>query len=441
MADIDPKGVVQELAEAFEQFKKSNDALLQAKAEGKAVADILVNVENANKRIDELTQAKSRLEAEAKENADKFADLAKRTRPGGSEKSEIDMAVEVKAFNDQRQSMANSPVQPVAEDAYLAYKSAFFSMIRSGDRKATGEEMKAMQVGVDSEGGYLVPPATVGRIVRRVYDASTMRQIATVQTISTNDLEGLTDRDEAGYGWVAETGSRADTSTPEVGKWRLEAHEMYAMPKATQKLLDDSAVDIENWLAMKVADRFARVENDAFLNGDGVGKPRGLFTYTTAATADSSRTWGQFEHIVTGASADFHTTKADPLFDVMSKIKNQYLNNARWLTRREVIAKLRKLKEATSDQYLWQPGMQMGQPDRLLGYPIVIDQDVPAIAASSLSMAFGDFAEAYTIVDRIGMRTLRDPFTAKPYVVFYTTKRVGGGAISFDSVKFVRFSA
>lgn len=216
---------------------------------------------------------------------------------------------------------------------------------------------------------------------------------------------------------------------------------MYAMPKATQKLLDDSAVDIENWLAMKVADRFARVENDAFLNGDGVGKPRGLFTYTTAATADSSRTWGQFEHIVTGASADFHTTKADPLFDVMSKIKNQYLNNARWLTRREVIAKLRKLKEATSDQYLWQPGLQMGQPDRLLGYPIVIDQDVPAIAASSLSMAFGDFAEAYTIVDRIGMRTLRDPFTAKPYVVFYTTKRVGGGAISFDSVKFVRFSA
>ena len=428
------KRILDEQGQAFEAFKKANDEAIKAKADGKPLADLMVNVENASKRIDELSAAKAEAEA-------KFADLAKRTRPGGSEKSEIDLAAEVKSFNDQRQSMANSPVQPVAEDAYLAYKSAFFSMIRSGDRKATGEEMKAMQVGVDSEGGYLVPPATVGRIVRRVYDASTMRQIATVQTISTNDLEGLTDRDEAGYGWVAETGSRADTSTPEVGKWRLEAHEMYAMPKATQKLLDDSAVDIENWLAMKVADRFARVENDAFLNGDGVGKPRGLFTYTTAATADSSRTWGQFEHIVTGASADFHTTKADPLFDVMSKIKNQYLNNARWLTRREVIAKLRKLKEATSDQYLWQPGLQMGQPDRLLGYPIVIDQDVPAIAASSLSMAFGDFAEAYTIVDRIGMRTLRDPFTAKPYVVFYTTKRVGGGAISFDSVKFVRFSA
>ena len=378
----------------------------------------------------------AKAEAEAK-----FADLAKRTRPGGSEKSEIDMAAEVKSFNEQRQSVSNNPVQPVAEDVYVAYKNAFFNVIRGGDRKASNEEMKAMQVGIDSDGGYLVPPATVGRIVRRVYDASTMRQICTVQNISTNDIEGLTDRDEAGYGWVAETGSRADTSTPEVGKWRIEAHEMYAMPKVTQKLLDDAAVDIESWLAMKVGDRFARVENDAFINGDGVGKPRGLFTYTTAATADASRTWGQFEHVVTGASSDFHTTKADPLFDFMGKFKNQYLNNGRWLTRREVIAKVRKLKEATSDQYLWQPGLQMGQPDRLLGYPIVIDQDVPTLANGSLSMAFGDFAEAYMIVDRIGMRTLRDPYTAKPYVVFYTTKRVGGGAISFDSVKFVRFSA
>jgi HK97 family phage major capsid protein len=436
MSDLsEVKKIIEDQGAAWEIFKKANDELIAAKADGKAVADLEVKLANATKALDDLGAMKSDYDA-------KFADLAKRTRPGGgNEKAEMDLAAEVKSFNDQRQSMSNAPVQSVGEEGYIAYKNAFFSVIRGGDRKATGEEMKAMQVGIDSEGGYLVPPATVGRIVRRVYDASTMRQICTVQSISTNDLEGLTDRDEASYGWTSEHGARTETDTPQVGKYRLEAHEMYAMPKATQKLLDDAAVDIESWLAMKVADKFVRVENDAFINGDGVGKPRGLFTYSVATTADATRTWGTFQYHPTGASAAFHTTKADPLFDFLAMFKNQYLNGARWLTRREVIAKVRQLKEATTDQYLWQPGLQMGQPDRLLGYPIVIDQDVPAIAANSYSMAFGDFAEAYTIVDRIGMRTLRDPFTAKPYVLFYTTKRVGGGATNFDSVKFIKFGA
>ncbi len=267
-----------------------------------------------------------------------------------------------------------------------------------------------------------------------------MRQIASTMTISTNAIEGLIDRDEADYGWVGEVSSRPDTDTPTLGKYRLEAHEMYASPKITQTLLDDAAIDIESWLANKVADKFARAENDAFANGAGVVTPRGLFTYTTEATADASRDWGKFEHVVSGANGAFHTTKADPLFDLISKFKVQYLQNARWLTRREVIALVRKLKEATSDQYLWQPGLQMGQPDRLLGYPIVIDQDVPAVGTGSLSMALGDFSEAYQIVDRIGMRTLRDPFTDKPYVKYYTTRRVGGGAVNFDAVKFFKFS-
>ena len=192
MSDLsEVKKIIEDQGAAWEIFKKANDELIAAKADGKAVADLEVKLANATKALDDLGAMKSDYDA-------KFADLAKRTRPGsGNEKAEMDLAVEVKSFNDQRQSVANNPVQPVGEEGYVAYKNAFFSVIRGGDRKATGEEMKAMQVGIDSEGGYLVPPATVGRIVRRVYDASTMRQICTVQSISTNDLEGLTEAMQA----------------------------------------------------------------------------------------------------------------------------------------------------------------------------------------------------------------------------------------------------
>ena len=267
-----------------------------------------------------------------------------------------------------------------------------------------------------------------------------MRQLATVQTISTDKLEGIVDNGEADAGWVSELGTRSDTSTPQVGKYEIQSHEMYAMPKASQKILDDAATNVEGWLADKVAAKFARVEGTGFTTGTGVGQPRGLFSYATAATGDDSRAWGTFEHVVTGANGTFHTDKADPLQTLLGTFKDQYLQNATWLMRREVRTDIRKMKEATSDRYLWEPSLQMGQPDRLLGYPARVDQYVPAIATGSLSLAFGDIAEAYTIVDRMGIRTLRDPFTAKPYVVFYSTKRTGGGAVNFEAVKFLKFS-
>lgn len=427
------KKVLDEQGAAFEAFKQANDELIKAKADGKAVADLEAKVAAANEHLSKLDELKANIQSQ-------IDDLAKRTRPGAGSEGKSDIAEEVKSFNDQRAAQSNQKVAPVGEDEYVAYKSAFLRVMRFGERVLSSDEQKAMQVGVESEGGYFVPAATVGRIIKRVYEQSMMRQLSTVMSISTNDIEGLIDRDEADYGWVGEHSARTETNTPEIGKWRLECHEMYAAPKVTQKLLDDSAVDIESWLANKVADKYARAENDAFINGNGAGKPRGLFTYTTAATGDATRAWGTFEHVVTGANGDFHTTKADPLFDFLATFKNQYLQNARWLTRREVIAKVRKIKEGTSDNYIWQPGLQMGQPDRLLGFPIVIDQDVPALGSGSLSMALGDFAEAYTILDRIGIRTLRDPYTAKPYVIFYSTRRIGGGALNFDAVKFVKFS-
>ncbi|HCZ47422.1 MAG TPA: phage major capsid protein, partial [Gammaproteobacteria bacterium] len=370
----------------------------------------------------------------------------KLNRPGGrgGVSDGESMEKEVKSFNQMRKAAAGqgAVVAEIDEAAYVAYKNAFWQYQRKGNIDwLTQEERKAMSVGTDSDGGYLTPAPTAGRIVQKVFELSPIRQIANVMSISTDALEGVNDLDEASYGWVSEVGARNDTNTPTVGKYRIEAHEMYAQPKATQKLLDDAAVDIEAWLAKKVSDRFARAEAAAFVTGNGVGQPRGFASYTTAATGDATRAWGQIEHVVTGANGAFHTTQADPLFDLIGAFKTPYLQNARWVTRREVIAAIRKFKTTTTLEYIWQPGLQAGQPDRLLGYPIVIAQDMPALATGSLSMALGDFNEAYQIVDRIGMRTLRDPFTDKPYVKFYTTKRTGGAVVNFEAVKFIKFSS
>jgi HK97 family phage major capsid protein len=205
-------------------------------------------------------------------------------------------------------------------------------------------------------------------------------------------------------------------------------------------VLDDAATDVEGWLARKVADKFARVEGTAFWQGTGAGQPRGLAAYTTAATADATRAWGSFEHVVTGANGDFHTTQFDPVHSLMGAMKDHFLNNAQFVMRRAVRTKARLLKESTTNRYLWEPGMQVGQPERLMGYPVRVDEYMPTLATGSLSLAFGDFRQAYTIVDRLGVRTLRDPFTAKPYVVFYSTKRTGGGALNYEAVKFLKFS-
>jgi HK97 family phage major capsid protein len=207
-------------------------------------------------------------------------------------------------------------------------------------------------------------------------------------------------------------------------------------------LLDDAVLDIEAWLAAKVADRLTRVENTAFITGNGVNKPRGIADYPTAATGDDSRAWGTFEHVATANNGNFPSSNpADTLFDLVGKFKDAYLANATWLTRREVITLVRKFKESTTNGYLWQPGLQQGRPQTLLGFPVAIAQDMPALATDSLSLAFGDFREAYQIVDRAGFRVLRDPFTAKPYVRFYTTRRTGGGAVQFEAVKFVKFGS
>ncbi len=313
--------------------------------------------------------------------------------------------------------------------------------MRKGDKHLNEIERKAMQVGIDSDGGYLVPADVTGRIATRLFDLSPIRQIANVQTIGSDRLEGIEDINEADAGWVSELGTRLDTNTPQVGKYEIVANEMYAQPKATQKLLDDASVDVEAWLSGKVADKFARTEGAAFVNGNGVGKPRGFTSYPTASTADATRAWGTFEHVKTGANGAFASTQADPLFDLIAAFKPGYLNGAQWVTRRTVIAAIRKFKTSTTSEYIWQPGLQQGQPAQLLGFPITIAEDMPAMATGSNSMALGNFQLGYQIVDRLGVRVLRDPYTDKPYIKFYTTKRTGGGAVQFEAIKFINFAA
>lgn len=437
---IEIKKVIDQQGEAFEAFKKAQDALLQAKADGKAVGDLEAKVAKLGDALDKFAEQKAAIDDL----------LVKAARPGGL--SGIDprdaaaQAAELKGFNlslrAEYQSKGRVFPGELSQDAYAQYKSGFLKLAAGVSMdNLTSDERKAMSAGSDPDGGYLLPNSTMGRMVTRLYEQSIMRQICDVQTISTDKIEGVIDINEAAAGWVSELGSRSDSNTPQVGKWEIQAHEMYAMPKISQKLIDDAATNVEAWLADKVADKFGRVEGAAFWGGTGVGQPFGLASYTTAATADGSRAWGQFEHVNTGANGAFHSTQFDPLHDLMGAMKDHFLPNAQWVMRRSVRTAARKLKESTTNRYLWEPGMQVGAPERLNGYPVRVDEYMPALATGSLSLAFGDFRQAYTIVDRMGVRTLRDPYTAKPYVVFYSTKRTGGGAMNFEAVKFLRFSA
>lgn len=435
---LEVKNILEGQGRAFDEFKKANDELIKAKADGKAFGDLEAKVAKLGEELDKFDELKTIIEDLQKK--------ANRPQSDAEVKGAADFAAEVKNFNitlrAEFQAKGKAFPGELDVEGYKQYKSGFFKVLSgvSVDDLST-EERKAMSAGSDPDGGYLLPNATQGSVLGKIYEQSIMRQIATVQPISTNDIEGILDNDEASAGWVSELGSRTDTNTPQVGKWKIEAHEMYAMPKASQKILDDAATDVEGWLSGKIADKFARVEGTAFWQGSGVGQPRGLASYATAATADDSRAWGTFEHVNTGANGAFHTTQFDPVVSLVGALKDQYLTNAQFVMRRSVRTAARLLKESTTNRYLWEPGMQVGAPERLMGYPCRVDEYMPALATGSLSLAFGDFRQAYLIVDRMGMRTLRDPYTAKPYVVFYTTKRTGGGAQNTEAVKFLRFSA
>lgn len=319
----------------------------------------------------------------------------------------------------------------------LGYKAAFNRYLRKDDRVLSADEAKALSVGSDPDGGYLVSPDTSGRIVQKQFETSPMRAYASIQMISTDALEGLYDLDEATTGWVNETEARAETDTPELKTWRIPVLEQYAEPRATQKLLDDASIDVEAWLAGKVADKLARTENEAFVNGTQPYEPRGFLTYAAGTTLP-----GQIEQTNSAANGAFAAApnSGDILITVQGKLKSNYKRNATWFMNRTTLAAVRLLKDSNG-QFLWQPSLQAGAPSTLLGDPTATFEDMPTYSTTgALAIAYGDMSQAYQIVDRMGIRVLRDPYTAKPWIKFYTTKRVGGDVVNFEAIKLIKFA-
>ena len=446
--EADLSKALEDMGRAFEEFKTEHTKLIR-----KGVQDVLAEskLDKLGQAIDDLTGKKEdlerriKLEGEERQALERKLNLLSLGDKAPSDEIEQKALVE---FNRGIKSLARQRGREVPQDfdvaGFRAYKSATEKFLRYGRDQMSVDEVKTLQVGTDADGGIFVNPETSGRVVTRLRELSPMRQICAVQTISTDKLTGIEDLGEAGAGWVGETAARtANDETPDMGAWEISVKEMYSQPKTTQQLLDDASVDVESWLAAKVSDKMARVEGSAFCIGDGVLKPRGFTTYTTVATADASRAWGQFEHIksdANGAFAAANTYPSDKLIELEAAFRPGYLPGAVWVMPRAVLTAIRKFKDGQG-LYLWQPGLSAGAPNTILNYPVAIMQDMPALATDSLSLALGNFKIAYQIVERQGLRVLRDPYTDKPYVKFYTTARVGGAAVNFEAAKFIKFSA
>mgnify|MGYP001259509841 FL=1 len=321
---------------------------------------------------------------------------------------------------------------------------AFNQFFRRGTEEGLRElEMKAaLRTDSDPDGGYVVPDQMEQTIDRVLGSVSAMRSIASVMSVSAASYKKLVNQGGAGAGWVGDRQARPETATPTLAELSFPAMEIYANPAATQTLLDDARVDIAAWLAEEVSTAFAEAEGAAFISGDGVNQPRGLLSYDTVANA--SHSWGKIGYTASGVAAaltDNTHNGVDALIDLIYSIKQGYRQNARFLMNKSLQATVRKLKSKTEELYLWQPPVQAGQPATLLGYPITDDDNMPDVAAGTFPVAFGDFRRGYLIVDRFGVRVLRDPYTNKPYVHFYTTKRVGGGVQNFEAIKLLKIAA
>lgn len=398
------------LKEDWEKSKKKQDERLEKLEKGEGVAEIKQELERIDNAIDEKLQILD----EQKKRLDQMEAAFKR-RP-----------VEVKDHKGD----------PMSEEE-VKERDAVHAYLRKGDTKYWDQlDQKDLQVRVDPDGGYFVHADMSGKLVKRIFETSPIRQFAAVQAIGTDALEGVVDDDEAGAEWVGETADPTDDTTPQVRVWRIPVHEMATKPKATNKILEDANINIEQWLLDHVLQKFLRTENTAFVTGDGAGKPRGFLTYAASADPDVYEygTIGQFETAVAA------TLDADALIDLTTGLKEGYAANAVLAANRIAWREARKLKDG-DDQYLWQPSLQIGQPATFNGVPVTNFNDMPVIAAGSLSFAIADWAEAYQIVDRIGLSVLRDPYSNKPYVEFYTRRRVGGDVINFDAIKILKIKS
>jgi len=393
---------------AFEAFRDANDQRL-AEIERKAAADVLLEEKVA--RIDAaVAGAQARLDrvvSEGRRPSVSDGDAPSWPLRGRSSPSAFADG-EVKGFGDY---------------------------MRSG----FGLEVKAGLSTASNSAGHVVPEQTERAIERRLMAASPMREIATVRTVASGTFRKPVSIAGIEAGWVAETAARPETDPATLALLEFPSADLYACPAATQALLDDALVDLDDWLAGEVEDAFAAQETQAFVTGDGVNKPKGFLAYDAVADADAE--WGEIGYVASGAAGAFASfSPVDRLIDLIYAPKAQYRPNGRFVMNRKTVSAVRKFKDADG-AYVWQPAGRPGETASLLGYPVTEIETMPDVAANSPAIAFGDFQRGYLIVDRAGVRVLRDPYSAKPYVLFYTTKRVGGGVQNFDAIKVMKFAA
>jgi HK97 family phage major capsid protein len=340
---------------------------------------------------------------------------------------------------DRKQMTFGRPALATSAEVEVPHKKAFGAYLRSGDDdglRGLVLEGKALSTAVAADGGYLVDPQTAETIRSMLVSTSSLRAAANVVQVDATSFDVLIDRSEVGSGWATEVAPQAETATPLIDRISIKLHELSAMPKASQRLLDDTAFDVEGWLAGKIATRFIRAEAAAFINGDGVDKPRGILL--PAKVANASWTWGNLGYIPTGAAADFATTNAsDCIVNLVYALGADYRANGTFIMNSKTAGAVRKMKDADG-RFMWGDSLQAGEPARLMGYPVLICEDMPDVAANSHPIAFGDFTAGYTIAERPDLRILRDPFSAKPNVLFYANKRVGGDVTDFAAIKLLR---
>ena len=383
---MDVKNLAEDLGRAFEAFKAEHSQQLDEVKKGTHDALQALKVDRINADISRLQAAMDEVNAKA---------AAAAVGAGGSLKD-------------------------------AEYSDAFRAHIKKGAISA------ALNKGADSEGGYLAPSEWDRTITDKLVLVSPMRQIASVQTISTAGFSKLFNLKGTSSGWVGETDARTGTNTAEFGSLTYTTGEIYANPAATQQMLDDAQVNLEAWLAGEVEQEFAKQEGAAFVSGDGTNKPRGFLTYGEGAA--NPHPIGDIEEILSGDAAGVTT---EGLIDLVYSLPSAFTGGARFVMNRNTEAKVRKLVDGQGN-YIWQPSFQSGVPATLLGYAVTEMPDMPDVAEDALSIAFGDFRRAYLIVDRVGVRVLRDPYTNKPYVSFYTTKRVGGGLLHPEPIKLMK---
>ena len=340
---------------------------------------------------------------------------------------------------DRKSQSYSRPVLAAGADFEAPHQKAFNAYLRSGDDdglRGLEIEGKSMSAAVNSDGGYLVDSQTADQIKAVLKTTASIRAVANVVNVEAASYDVLIDSGETGAGWADETSATGETGTPSIERITIPLHELSALPKTSQRLLDDSAFDIEAWLAGRIADKFSRAEAAAFVNGDGVDKPTGFLSH--ASVDDDVWTWGNLGYVPTGSDGAFGG--GDALIDLVYALGAQYRAGASFVMNSKTAGAVRKLKDAEG-RFLWSDGLAAGEPARLLGYPVLIAEDMPDIATGATAIAFGDFGAGYTIVERPDLRVLRDPFSAKPHVLFYATKRIGGDVSDFAAIKLLKFSA